>query len=208
MSSLLKFAIPTVTVSFVAVGSYLVFFKKEGNKESLKSLIAKEGKRIILEDNSENHDYIWEEIAKEYKKDNAISVKDISKSNVDKTHIKEYCKKTSSLTDVGLLIEYRTLCSRSSLIDQINEDLKSQNKAWLTSKKKSDWDSLKSSYGDDSNSALLIPQKGQESTKVQKAAITNELLMEWCQSVASKPFVSIENEDYKVANFNCTTSIS
>ncbi|AEG73678.1 hypothetical protein MHF_1444 [Mycoplasma haemofelis Ohio2] len=200
-----KVAVPTVAVPSVAGASYLAFFKQDEIKDSLKALIEKEGKRIVLEDYSNSHDNIWDEIAKEYKT-SSITVEGVSKTNPDKAQVKEYCKNTSSLTDEKLLDTYRTLCSRGKLIDQINEDLKSEKKAWLTSTNKADWTANKTAYGSNGGANLLIPQTGQGSTTISKEQISEEKLMEWCSSVSFRPFVNKTHTDYTVSKHNCTKS--
>ncbi|AEG73705.1 hypothetical protein MHF_1471 [Mycoplasma haemofelis Ohio2] len=200
----LKVALPTVAVPSAAGASYLVFFKEGEVKDSLKTLVTKEGKRVLLDVSNDNHDNIWSEIAKEYKSNNSITAKGISKEAADKEQVKNYCRTTASLTDVNLLNTYRDLCSRSTLRDQVNLDLKSKNKSWFTSTNTSDWQSLKDAYGSGDGESLLIPKEGQASATVTKTDITPELLMKWCSSISSNLYLNLEDQNYKIASFNCT----
>ncbi|CBY93397.1 hypothetical protein HF1_13890 [Mycoplasma haemofelis str. Langford 1] len=204
ISSSLKIAIPAITVPAVAGFSYFSSTKEDYEQDSLKSLIEWGGRRKVLSVNSDRHDNIWDEIVKEYKNGSFLKVDGISKDSPNKSQVKKYCKRAANFTDVKWFNLYRSLCTRGTLIDQMNADLSSQNKSWLTSTTESDWNDLKTAYGDGQGKDLLIPSKEQEKIKVQRDNITLQLLMGWCSSVSSKLYVNTEEENYKVAKFNCT----
>ncbi|AEW45445.1 hypothetical protein MHC_02915 [Mycoplasma haemocanis str. Illinois] len=185
-------------------GATYVVLKKDAPRSTLRELFDGSKGRVLLDAFGDQHDKVWEQLAKEYK-DSRTGKAEISEDYVSKTvptkeSLKRYCLEASSRTDVKELESYFEWCSRNSMKTQFNSS--SGSKKWNESRQVSDWAESKTTYDKESGDDLLIPT-GSGSETISKTQSKAEDFMKWCSKQENIPYVNNDDSTYKKAEKLC-----